>query len=244
MSTNRTLSRGRTTIDRMSNSHQSDNHIQNTREGSAAAVVRKAARRGFMATLRSEGVLVNLSGNYNYLESPYYRSQDVENSGVEVHPTCKEMLDAYVTPVFLEKAKLAELPIPEYYITNSYFEPPVVVDPINPFMTKSRIVLKANRRESVARSMTRNFTYAMCCQDIPPGAKVVYFRAVLGWCAARKYRAAAESIWRVFRIPIARVRVLELADKSFLFSDISPLPFEKLHKREVDHIGKLVIWDE
>jgi hypothetical protein len=187
---------------------------------------------------------VNLAGTYDYLELPYYRSQDLENGGLEIRPTCREILDAYVTPIFLEKARLAGLPIPEYYITNSYFEPPVVVDPINPFMTKSRIVLKANRRESVARSMTRNFTYAMCCQDIPQGARVVYCRAVLGWCATRKYEAAAEAVWRAFNIPLARVRLLELVDGTMLFSDVSQLPFEKLHKRELEHIGKLVTWDE
>ena len=120
---------------------------------------------------------VNLAGSYDYLELPYYVSQDYENEQRPVRPTCKEMLDAYVTPLFLEKAKLHGLPIPEYYISNGYFEPPVVVDPINPFMTKARTVLSPGRQESTARSMTRNFTYAICCQDIPAGAKVTHFRA-------------------------------------------------------------------
>ena len=232
------------TTNQMTSSHQSNKPSETPSHAAASAAVRDAGRRGFIARLKADGVRVNLAGSYDYLELPYYRSQDSENDGVEIRPTCKEMLDAYITPIFLEKAKLAGLPIPEYYITNSYFEPPVVLDPINPFMTKSRTVLKANRRESAAKSMTRNYTYAMCCQDIPQGAKVVYFRAVLGWCATRKYQSAAEEVWRVFRVPLARVRLMELPDGSFLYSDISQLPFEKLHKRELEQIGKLVTWEE
>ncbi len=236
--------RGEMTTDHMARSSHTSDSSDGARQSALNVVVRHASRNGYIARLKADGSRVNLAGTYDYLELPYYRSQDRENAGLEIRPTCREILDAYVTPIFLEKARLAGLPIPEYYITNSYFEPPVVVDPINPFMTKSRIVLKANRRESVARSMTRNFTYAMCCQDIPQGARVVYCRAVLGWCATRKYEAAAEAIWRSFNIPLARVRLLELADGTMLFSDVSQLPFEKLHKRELEHIGKLVTWDE
>ncbi|MCB2230957.1 RimK-like ATPgrasp N-terminal domain-containing protein [bacterium] len=222
-------------------SHTQPKLTPETRPGSA---MRRATACGFLGRITSDGMRVNLAGSYDYLELPYYRSQDEEIDGSEIVPTCKEMLDAYVTPIFLEKAKIAGLPIPEYYITNSYFEPPVVVDPINPFMTKSRTVLKANRRESAARSMTRNFTYSMCCQEIPPGARIVYVRAVLGWCAMKKYRQVAAEVWRVFRIPLARLRLIVLADGTILYSDISQLPFEKLHRRELEHIEKMVTWDE
>lgn len=185
---------------------------------------------------------VNLAGSYDYLELPYYVSQDYENEQKPVRPTCKEMLDAYITPLFLEKARLHGLPTPEFYISNGYFEPPVVVDPINPFMTKARTVLSPGRQESTARSMTRNFTYAICCQDIPAGAKVQHFRAVLGWTTARKFLAQAEPIWDIFHIPLAKVRVFTLADGRILYSDISQLPLETLTDRERAHLEKQVQW--
>jgi len=197
-----------------------------------------------IAFYKEGGSLVNLAGNYDYLELPYYISQDLELEGKNIHPTCKEMLDAYITPIFLEKAQIAGLPVPEYYISNGYFEPPVIIDPINPFMIRSRIVHQPSRVKSVSKSMTRNFTYAICCQEIPSGAEVGYFRAVIGWCVSARYREIARSIWEVFHIPLAKVRVLTLADGRILLSDISQLLFKDLKKRERQHLEGEVQWVE
>jgi hypothetical protein len=207
-------------------------------------VIHKAESQSHIAYYYEDDCFVNLAGEYDYLELPYYISQDYETSGKNIYPTCKQMLDAYVTPIFLEKARAAGLPVPEWYITNGFFEPPVLVDPINPFMTRSRKVLKAGREASVARSMTRNFTYAMCCQELPPDSQVIYFRSVLGWCVSPRFREVSKEIWRVFRIPLARVRMVVLPRGGMLYSDISQLPFEKLHRREIEHIGRNVRWQE
>lgn len=186
----------------------------------------------FLAELVDSDFIVNLAGNYSYLEEGYYTSLDLEASGYEVHPTCKEALDAYVTPIMLEKARINDIPIPEWYITNGYFEPPVIIDTINPFMTRHSVVEKSGHVDRVAKSMTRNFKYSICCQEIPPHAKIGTFRAVLGWSAIPDYRQLAEAIWNVLRIPLAVVRILQLEDGRILLSDINPLPFTKLNDRE------------
>ncbi len=197
-----------------------------------------------IARFEREDCLVNLAGNYDYLELPYYMSQDLENSGQRIHPTCKEALDAYVTPLSLEKACLSGMAIPVYYITNNYFEPPVVIDSVNPFMIRSRIVTKRGREESVAQSLTRNYKYSICCQEIPPGAKIKHIRVVMGWCNVAKYRDFAAEIWRVFRIPLARVRIMELNDGRILFSDLAQLPYEKLHQKERAFLKGVLQWEE
>jgi hypothetical protein len=161
-----------------------------------------------IAYFEAESCYVNLTGDYSYLSNGYYYSQDLENGGMAVHPTCREAMDSYIVPLFLEKASLAGLRIPTYYITNDYFEPPVVVDTVNPFMTRQSIVRKAGHQERVSKSLTRNYTYAICCQELPPEARVGEFRAVLGWSTAPRYRGLATSIWEVFRIPLAIVRVI------------------------------------
>src|SRR5574341_2394079 len=106
---------------------------------------------------------LNLWGDYDYLDHTYYVSQEYENRGAHIQPTCKEMLDAYIPPIFLEKAQRAGISVPEHYISNGYFEPPVILDPINPFMIKSRTVFKPGLEKAIAKSMTRNYTYAICC---------------------------------------------------------------------------------
>ncbi len=188
------------------------------------------------------GHYVNLAGEYDYLEMPYYLSQDFENMGRDIHPTPKEILDAYITPLFLEKAKQAGLPVANSYLTNGYFEAPVVIDPINPYIIKSRTVLKPGREASTTRSMTRNHTYAMCCQEIPKGAKIVHFRSVLGWCKAKRFQRASQAIWDLYRIPLAKVRMFALPDGTLLFSDLGPLRFASLGVYERHYLESKVEW--
>ncbi|MFZ5979651.1 MAG: hypothetical protein ACOYVF_03380 [Candidatus Zixiibacteriota bacterium] len=196
-----------------------------------------------IARLADEDMLVNLAGNYDYLSDGYYLSQDYEIDGYGVRPSCREMLDAYVPPLFLEKARLRGLPVPEYYISNGYFEPPVIVDPINPFTLKGRVVLKAGRAKSIAKSLTRNFTYAICCQEIPQGGRVMYFRSVLGWALQPGFRELSRMVWEVFGIPLARVRVIHTANDRILLSDIAPLFMEDLGERESRYLKEHLIWD-
>lgn len=196
--------------------------------------------RAVLGWYPAENVLLNLHGDYDYLTAGYYISQDLESQGYPVAPTCLEILDGYVTPLMLEKARLAGIPVPSYYLTNGYFEPPVIVDPVNPFMSGHSIVLKRGHQERVARSMTRNSTYAICCQELPPGAQVRVFRAVLGWSGDKRYRELAAAIWRVFRIPVAVVRVVIGDDGRPLLSAMQPLT--KLKAKERAYLNRVVTW--
>ena len=206
--------------------------------------LKTAKAHRYVAVLTEDDSFVNMAGRYEYLELPYYVSQDYENDRLPIRPSCKQMLAAYVVPLFLERARLAGLDVPEYYITNGYFEAPSIVDSINPFMSRSRTVLKMSQQKSVAKSITRNFTYAACVQEIPPEAKIEHFRAVLGWSVVPRYRDAAEKIWKVFSIPLARVRVLHTYDGRLLLSKISPLVYKDLKQRELEHLEKKIRWDE
>jgi hypothetical protein len=207
-------------------------------------VLNVAERFRFTGWYPEEECYVNLAGNYDYLELPYYISQDFEHKNLPIRPTCKEMLDAYVPPLFLEKARLTRVPVPEFYISNAYFEPPVIIDPINPFMIKSRVVLKPGREHAIAKSMTRNYTYAICCQEIPPDSHIVYFKSLLGWSSTQRYRELSSIVWNVFHIPVARVRTIVTARGSFLLSDISPYPFNNLNKRELGYLMEHILWEK
>jgi hypothetical protein len=118
----------------------------------------------------------------------------------------------------------------------------VVIDPINPFMIRSRVVLKKGREDSIAKSMTRNFTYAICCQEIPPGGKVQFVRVVMGWCNVPAYRELAAAVWNDFKIPLAKLRVIVTEDGRALASDISHLPIESLGVREWAYLQSKIEW--
>jgi hypothetical protein len=190
----------------------------------------------------SEQCYVNLAGDYDYLTNGYYLSQELELAGRPVHPTCREILDAYVAPLFLEKARQAGLDILPYYITSGFFEPPVLIDTMNPFMNRQKIVRSPEQVERSARSLTRNYTYAICCQELPAGSRVRHFRALLGWCTLPLYRDLARTVWRIFRIPIARVRVVEPAGGAPLLSGLWPLPYGTLPQRERARLQEILSW--
>jgi len=197
-------------------------------------------RSSYIARLKSGEGFVNLCGNYNYLEHGYYASQEIELSRRPISPTCKQMLDAYITPLMLQKARREGISVPDHYITNGYFEPPAIVDTINPFMYRHSLVLKQGHVERVARSLTRNFKYAICCQEIPADAKVGFFRQILGSTQVAKYRDLAQAIWTKLGIPLAEARIVTLTNGDILLSDLSPLPYSKLSKRELQQIEEQV----
>ncbi len=196
--------------------------------------------REVLGWLEEEQVFLNLHGDYDYLTAGYYVSQDLEAKGLPVAPTTMEILDGYVVPLFLEKARLAGLPVPASYLTNGFFEPPVIVDPVNPFMSGQSIVLKSGQKDRVAKSMTRNYTYAISCQEIPDGAKIKSFRAVLGECSDQRYRELAAGIWRTFRIPLAVARVVVPPGGEPLLSALHPM--KKLKLRERGLLNRKVTW--
>lgn len=190
----------------------------------------------------STGFLINLSGNYDYLSDGYYISQQHEHAGTEIRPTGKEMLDAYIPPLCLEKAKQAGIPTPEYYISNGYFNPPVIVDPVNPFTLRGKVVLKSGKVKSIGKSLTRNHTYAICCQELPEGSHLIYFQSVLGWSVKPDYREVSQKIWEVFSIPLARVRLICTADGALLLSDISPLMIDDLGVKARKYLEEHIRW--
>ncbi len=190
----------------------------------------------------AERCFVNLAGDYDYLGAGYYASQDLEVAGKPVRPTCQEALDAYVTPVFLHKAQQLGLSTPEHYTTHGEFEPPAIVDSLNPFMSRQCVVRSPAAQERVARSLTRNFKYLICCQTLPPGARVAWFRAVLGGCQPPAYRALAQQVWAIFHLPLAKVRVVVPADGAPLLSGVWPLPLGELNAREVARVRGVVSW--
>ena len=185
---------------------------------------------------------VNVVGDYEYMGIGYYASELFETDGKPVHPTTREAIDAYVVPVCLEKAKLANIPVPDFHLTNGYFEPPVIVDTVNPFMQRSSIVRSASAQSRVAASLTRNQTYAVCCQVLPEGARVTTFRAILGWTSAPRYRALAGGVWDVLRIPIATVRVIVPKAGEPMLSAIGPLPYKNLTVQERKKLDDRLSW--
>jgi hypothetical protein len=183
---------------------------------------------------------VNILGDYRYMSEGHYGSVEAEIAGVKVYPTIKESLDAYIVPLCMERARVANIPIPDHYISNDIFEPPCIVYPINPFMKKHSVVYKAGHVKRIAKSMTRNFKYAICVQKITEDVAIREYKCVMGTTTCDEVQDIASKVWELFHLPICNLRVIE--DGKIMLSAIEPLPLHELGPKELKLLRKANEW--
>jgi hypothetical protein len=223
-----------------------------TTQSTSGDAAERAARNGTLrfpslplpADLRAAEVFVNLDGDYSYLGDGYYRSLEAEHEGLTAIPTSREALDAYVVPLALQKAAAGGLAVPRWEIANDTtigFPPPVVIYPINPWQDEGRVVDGQAQLEDVIKSLSMSGKYPMVCQELPPDSRLDTLRLVLGNCLKPEYRDLAERLWRIFRLPLARVKVIVTAG-AYLFSAIEPLEREELTQNEKAIIKEAGLW--
>lgn len=183
---------------------------------------------------------VNISGDYRYMGEGHYESVEAEIQGIPVYPQVKESLDAYVVPLCMERAKMAGIDIPEYYISNGYFDPPAIVYPINPFMRKHSIVYKEGHVKTIGKSLTRNYKYPICVQKIEGEASIREFKCVMGTSSTEEFDPIASEVWNLFHLPMCKVRVIE--NGKVLLSAVEPLPLHQLRPKELKLLRKANEW--
>ncbi len=194
--------------------------------------------------LRTSDVFVNLDGDYTYLTDGYYRSLEAEHEGLLAIPSPQEALDAYVVPLALAKAAAHQLPVPEWEIINDLSisgRPPFIIYPINPYQDDGQVVMDPQQLKDAINSLGMRGKYAMVCQQLPPDSRVDTLRLVLGKSLKPEYRDLAARLWEVFRLPLARVRVI-VTESSHLFSAISPLEKEELTQNEKSILKEAGVW--
>ena len=194
--------------------------------------------------LRAQGVFVNLEGDYSYLTDGYYKSMEAEHEGLIALPSPSEALDAYVVPLALGKAAAAGINVPEWEIANDNtmgFDPPLIAYPVNPFQSMGQVIADNASLGEAVKSLTMSGKYAMVIQDMQPDSRVDTLRLVLGKCLKPEYAELAQDIWKTFRIPLARVKII-VTEKKYLFSAIEPLPKSELTQNEKGILKEAGLW--
>jgi len=187
-------------------------------------------------------VLVNLDGDYGYLEAGYYASLDLADDGAQVIPTTADALDAYVVPIALARAEAYDLPVPSYaVVTDRFPPPPLLAYPINPFSSRGERLETAADIEARRRGLTYTGKYAVMCQHLPIDSRVDTLRIVLGQCAVPEYAEYAQRLFECFRLPLMKVRVI-VTTGAYLLSAIEPLPWPALETHERDMLGAGGVW--
>ena len=194
--------------------------------------------------LRDARVFVNLDGDYEYLTDGYYRSLEAEHDGMLAIPSPQDALDAYVVPLALSRAAAAGIAVPEWEIINDAslsFGPPLIGYPISPFASGGQVIADPGQLDEAVKSLTGSGKYALVVQRMLKDSRLDTLRLVMGRCLKPEYAELAEELWRTFRLPLARVKVI-VTETQYLFSAIEPLRKEELTQNEKAILKDLGLW--
>ena len=147
--------------------------------------------------------------SYFYKTEPYYTIVRNENDGIRTIPSSGDVLDAYIVPICLEKAKLAGIPVCEWIISNVYVSLPAIVYGLNYFSTPSDhfLVSDLEQAKQIIKHVTNRGRYPFCYQKISERATVVKCVSIFGKSinCCEKARDLAEKIYEVFRLPLVEI---------------------------------------
>jgi hypothetical protein len=191
--------------------------------------------RDSLHVLERDGVWYVISEDYSYKTEPYYTILSYELAGKNVRPTSSAVLDAYVVPICLERAKLTGIPVAEWGISQGYVPLPSIIYGLNYFATSADffIVGDDGKAREVIEHVTNKGKYPFCYQKIPPDATVHSCVSIFGRtadsCAA--IAGPAQKIYQLFCIPLVTMVFVKTGNE-YLLSSLSPTKYSRISGHE------------
>jgi hypothetical protein len=185
--------------------------------------------------LERDGIRHVISEDYSYKTEPYYTILNYELNGINVRPSSSAVLDAYVVPMCLERAKLAGIPVPEWGISQGFVPLPAIIYGLNYFATSADffVIRDSEKAKRVIAHVTNKGKYPFCFQKIPPDATVHSCVSIFGRtadsCAA--IAGLAEKIYQLFSIPLSTMVFVRTGDE-YLLSSLSPAKYSRISGNE------------
>jgi hypothetical protein len=187
--------------------------------------------RDSLHVLERDGVWHVISEDYSYKTEPYYTLLNYELAGKNVRPASSTVLDAYVVPICLERARLAGIPVVEWGVSQGYVPLPSIIYGLNYFATSADFfeVRDSKEAKEVIAHVTNKGKYPFCFQKIPANAMVHSCIGIFGRttdsCAA--VAGLAEKIYQVFSIPLVTM-VFVRTGNDYLLSSLSPAKYSRI----------------
>lgn len=200
-------------------------------------------KKDIMYTLKEDGSQYIVNESYFYKTEPYYTIVKNENEGVKTVPSSNDVLDAYIVPICLEKAKLAGIPICDWIISYQYVSLPAIVYGLNYFSTPSDhfLVNDLETAKTVIKHVTNRGRYPFCYQKINDTASVAKCISIFGKTinCCEKVSALAERIYEVFGVPLVEI-VLVKDESGCRLSSLAPVKYSHLSKEETELLQDLL----
>jgi hypothetical protein len=182
-------------------------------------------------TLRRDDIYHIISENYSYKTETYYSILSHELEGKAVRPSSRAILDAYVVPICLERAKLGGIPVCEWGISQGYVPLPSILYGLNYFATTSDffVVHDNDKAKEVIKHITNIGKYPFCYQKVGDGATihscVGIFGRTAGACSAMS--RLAEQVYECFSIPLVTM-VFVKSGEEYMLSSLAPTRYSQL----------------
>ncbi|HOK58301.1 RimK-like ATPgrasp N-terminal domain-containing protein [Methanothrix sp.] len=188
-----------------------------------------------MYTLNKNGTVYIINENYFYKTEPYYTIVQNEFEGIRTVPSSSAVLDAYIVPICLEKARMAGIPVCEWVVSYAYITLPAIVYGLNYFSTPSEhfVVKDFTSAKKAIKHVTNYGKYPFCYQKISDEAEVAVYNSIFGRTVdcSEEVETLAEKIYAVFNIPlVSLVLVRDLG--GYRLSSLAPVMYSQLSEKE------------
>lgn len=186
-------------------------------------------------TVEREGVVHLVSENYSYKSEAYYSVLLHETQGERVAPGTRAILDAFVVPVCLERARMEGIPVAEYAISQSCIPAPAVIYGLNYFACTSHFEMLCDDESAreLVRHVTNNGKYPFCSQRLEAGARIERAVSIFGNVSSPDPAMAgmAAGVWESFRIPLVEIICLD-GPCGLRLSSLCPVRYSKMAPAE------------
>ncbi len=160
-------------------------------------------------TVFRDGTYHVVSESYFYKTESYYRILSRERAGDPVAPSSRAVLDAYVIPICLERARLAGVPVCDWGISHAFAPHPSILYGLNYFATSSEYFVVRDPEEGKAAvgHLTNRGKYPFCYQKFEEDFLISECTAIFGkTCSADPALGdLAKRIYDVFSIPLVKM---------------------------------------
>jgi len=186
-------------------------------------------------TLKRGDTFHVISENYAYKTETYYSILQHELKGEAVQPTSRAILDAYVVPLCLERAKLAGIPVCTWGISQGYIPLPAILYGVNYFATPSDyfVVRDTDQAKEVIKHLTNKGKYPFCYQKLTDDAMVHSCVGIFGKTTSScpEIPPLVQKVYQQFLMPLVTMNFVKTAD-SYLLSSLSPTKYSHLSADE------------
>ena len=200
-------------------------------------------KKDLIYTLNKDNSNYIINESYFYKTEPYYTIVKNENDGIRTIPASREVLDAYIVPICLEKAKLAGIAVCDWVISYQYVSVPAIIYGLNYFSTPSDYFVVSDIMEArkVVKHVTNHGKYPFCYQKIGNSSSVTKCVSIFGKTTEsnERFSALVDKTYKVFQLPLVEIILVDNGS-DFRLSSLTPVKYSQLSNEETELLQNLM----